>query len=140
MKEIPLTQGFVALVDDEDYERLACVDWHVAFHSGHPYAEHSHKGEIIKMARYIVNAQTGEDVHHIDGDSLNNQQENLHRCNRSEHMMLHKPGPLSEIMVGKMVKDYYDPAELSTNVDELCTISQFAASSMMKTNGDIEQT
>lgn len=30
MKEIPLTQGYVALVDDEDYDRVSAFKWYAA--------------------------------------------------------------------------------------------------------------
>ena len=33
MKEIPLTQGYVAQVDDEDYDRVVAFKWHADIHT-----------------------------------------------------------------------------------------------------------
>ena len=41
MKEIPLTQGYVALVDDEDYERVAQFTWHAGIDCRAVYAQRS---------------------------------------------------------------------------------------------------
>ncbi len=86
MKEIPLTKGQVALVDDEDYDWLAQWDWHVRWnctckqyavaHSS-PRSE-GHK-EII-MSRFIMGARMGERGDHWDHNLLNNQRENLRVC------------------------------------------------------------
>jgi hypothetical protein len=38
MKEIQLTQGKVALIDDKDYEKVSQFKWHAAKYSGHWYA------------------------------------------------------------------------------------------------------
>lgn len=116
MKEIPLTYGFVALVDDEDYERLACVKWRVTFHGGHPYAEHVHKGVCIAMHRYIVNAKKGEVVHHINGDTLDNQSRNLQKCLPSEHRKLHTNR--DKWTPDEMLRDYYDGPQVTIGIRE----------------------
>lgn len=38
VKEIPLTQGYVALVDDEDYERVSAFKWYSLVSSINVYA------------------------------------------------------------------------------------------------------
>jgi hypothetical protein len=42
VKEIPLTQGYVAVVDDEDYERVAQRRWHVRFTNTGRHAKDAH--------------------------------------------------------------------------------------------------
>lgn len=37
-REIPLTRGFVALVDSEDYERMSAHKWFAHGKIGHVYA------------------------------------------------------------------------------------------------------
>lgn len=83
MKEIPLTQGLVALVSDWRYEYLIQWNW-TAFKSTKSttiYAvrreNQGNKRIRIFMHREIMNAPTDMEVDHKDGDGLNNQDENL---------------------------------------------------------------
>jgi hypothetical protein len=88
MKEIPLTQGKVALVDNEDYEWLNQWKWHY-----HVYAmrnTHEHNRKKILMHREIIKAPAGMDTDHIDHDKLNNCRSNLRICTRSENQMNRK--------------------------------------------------
>ncbi len=90
MKEIPLTQGKVALVSDHRYEYLMQWKWSASCsHSGTWYAVRAvgtrdHQ-TYIKMHRLITNAPDGVPVDHIDGDGLNNTDENLRLCTTLEN-------------------------------------------------------
>jgi hypothetical protein len=80
MKTIPLTQGKVALVDDEDYEWLSRWKWY-AILNGHTWyaARKDCSGDrprAVSMHRQIMGEPEGK-VDHIDGDGLNNQRGNL---------------------------------------------------------------
>lgn len=81
MKEIPLTRGFVALVDDEDYVSLSAHRWYVdgVRVSRSTFPRGAYGGEVKeRMGRRIMNAHPGERVYFIDGDSLNCQRDNLY--------------------------------------------------------------
>lgn len=90
MKQIELTQGHFALVDDEDFERLIQFKWHVNKNRNVVYAERKDKRGIfrvtVKMHREILNAPKGYCVDHIDGDGLNNTRSNLRLCTNSENI------------------------------------------------------
>lgn len=82
MKEIPLTKGKVALVDDEDYERVNQYKWYAQTDkkSRTSYAlrrERNKEQTIQRMHRFIMNAPDGIEVNHWDHNGLNNQKENL---------------------------------------------------------------
>jgi hypothetical protein len=81
MREIPLTQGKVALVDDEDYEKLSKIKWCAHKMSKYFYAEHCvnrlDARYTLHMHREIMNCPSDKEVDHIDGDGLNNQKSNL---------------------------------------------------------------
>lgn len=85
MKEIPLTQGRYAMVDDDMYDELSKINWYYNVNSkGSQYPGYANakiiidgKRKTIAMHRYILGIIGKEVVDHIDGDSLNNQRENL---------------------------------------------------------------
>ncbi len=92
MKQISLTQGFVALVDDEDYEGLMQHKWCVLRTKGGPYAvrrrRNSEKGsrDMVYMHRQLLGAESGEPVDHVDHSGLNNQRLNIRLCTQSQNM------------------------------------------------------
>lgn len=81
--EIPLTRGKVALVDREDYDRVAVHKWHAIKAKCTWYAERGIKidgrNSTIGLHRELMNAQPGELIDHIDGDGLNCRRSNMRR-------------------------------------------------------------
>lgn len=87
-KEIPLTQGQVALVDNEDYEWLMQWKWFAhRTHGGWVAGRNSEKkcGKQIWMHRLIINAPNGLQVDHKDGNGLNNTRVNLRLATHSQN-------------------------------------------------------
>jgi hypothetical protein len=80
MKEIPLTQGKVALVDDTDYDYLNQWKWHVKFHGRTCYAIRNDRSggrqRTVYLHRQLLGELTGQ-IDHKDGNGLNNQRGNL---------------------------------------------------------------
>ena len=98
MKEIPLSKGFVALVDDEDYEFLSQWKWHVNIRGTNKYAQ-SRKyirgvgnDKMVKMHRLVMKPKNGEDVDHINGNSLDNRKQNLRLCSRGQNVSNKRKG------------------------------------------------
>ena len=88
MKTIPLTQGKVALVDNDDFGVLSDVKWFAAKRGRTFYAERSlprcdGRRRLEHMHRVVLERKLGRpispgmDPDHDDGDGLNNQRENL---------------------------------------------------------------
>lgn len=92
---VPLTQGQVAIVDAEDYERISHNNWHAAkpnktrpFYAqrggrknGKPYG--------VWMHREIIGAISGDGkwVDHINGNTLDNRKSNLRFVTPSQSNM-----------------------------------------------------
>lgn len=90
MKEIPLTRGMVALVDDADYERVVLEGaWHAhAPYKAYWYAWRTRNGtrpKTLGMHRFIVDAPTGMVVDHINHNGLDNRRANLRLCTVSQN-------------------------------------------------------
>jgi len=92
MKLVPLTKGYFAKVDDEDYDYvMSWGPWHASEASPNMfYAVHSTrqkgKNQKILMHRLIMNAEKGLEVGHINHDTLDNQKSNLRLCSHQENM------------------------------------------------------
>lgn len=85
-KEIPLTKGHVALIDDDDYERVSQYKWTFDNNGYAVRKAGGHKNpKKIMLHRFILDAPAGFDVDHIDHDLLNNVRSNLRVCNRSQN-------------------------------------------------------
>jgi hypothetical protein len=93
MKEIALSQGKAALVDDADFEWLSQWKWRaiqpekriecwyaVRYEGARP------KRETVYMHRQIVGAPVGAQVDHKSRDGLDNRRENLRIATRSQNM------------------------------------------------------
>lgn len=74
------------MVDDEDFERISSMSWHLLkSNGGNRYAINSNGKTHILMHRLIVNAVDGEFVDHINHDGLDNRKANLRRCSKNEN-------------------------------------------------------
>jgi len=86
VKQIQLTQGRVAIVDDQDYERVAAFRW-CAKHDKHTwYAIRCGTGNTtVWLHRFILNATKGVQVDHANGNGLDNRRGNLRICSHTDN-------------------------------------------------------
>jgi hypothetical protein len=89
MKTIPSTQGFVVLVDDEDFERLSKYRWRP--HSStraRPIREltKAEGGRMRYLHHEIFPPKPGLVVDHINGDMWDNRRCNLRYCTAAENV------------------------------------------------------
>lgn len=96
MKEIPLTQGKVALVDDVDYEALAAFKWYayrqdctfyakrmVVLPDGRRSAERLHRVVLSrKLGRPLARNEMPDHEH---GDGLDNRREELRLATKAQN-------------------------------------------------------
>lgn len=91
MREIKLTKDKVALVDDENFEMLNRFRWYASEESQTFYAKTDQGGRKNRvrhrMHRFIMKAEKGQFVDHIDGNGLNNQRANLRFCTKQQNNM-----------------------------------------------------
>jgi hypothetical protein len=95
MKEIQLSQGKVALVDDEDYKWLNQWRW-CAVKSRETFCasrgvRRDGKWSSERMHRLILRPLEYELVDHKDHNGLNNQKENLRLCTNGQNQMNRHP-------------------------------------------------
>ena len=81
-KSIPLTKGFFAIVDDEDFDKLNIFKW---YYISNRYAARWNGKENICMHREIMNTPDKMETDHINGNGLDNRKENLRICTTSEN-------------------------------------------------------
>lgn len=83
MKEIPLTKGKFAIVDDDMYEELSKYKWQ----ENHGYAcrNTNRKTKKLFMHNVIADTPSGMFCDHIDGNKLNNLRSNLRNCTKQQN-------------------------------------------------------
>jgi hypothetical protein len=81
MKNIPLTQGKFAIVDDEDYEELSKYKWTLS----NGYAIKTKYRKAILMHRIINKTPDNLFTDHKNGNKLDNRKENLRTCSTTEN-------------------------------------------------------
>lgn len=84
MKQIPLSRGLLALVDDADYERvIAAGPWSARPSGQTVYAQRRHGRTTQQMHAFL----TGwPNVDHHNGDGLDNQRTNLRETTHAQNM------------------------------------------------------
>ena len=95
MKEIKLTRGYVAKVDDEDYGWLSGYSWNANTRKSDGYTSARTTISMtfdgyrwtrgVKMHRIIMDAKDGQIVDHINGDPLDNRRSNLRFVTSSQN-------------------------------------------------------
>lgn len=95
-KEIVLTNGAIALVDDEDYARLS---GHVWYFDGRSYARRAWlvggKRHQIRMHQEVLQVEDGYFIDHINGNGLDNRKSNLRPATHMQNMRNRKPNEVS---------------------------------------------
>lgn len=92
MKKIPLTQGYFALVDNEEESMLKRHKWCVSVKATGVYAVRRvtvspKKHRMVYMHRLLIGLKYGDkkQADHINGDTLDNRKCNLRVCNHRQN-------------------------------------------------------
>lgn len=86
MREIPLSNGGAAFVDDEDFDLIAAYRWRRNI-GGYAVRSTTQNGvnRTYSMHRVIFGAVSGQQVDHIDRNRLNNVRANLRLATASQN-------------------------------------------------------
>ena len=88
-RQIPLTKGQVALVDDWRYEELMQGKWHALWSetTRSYYAVRREGQRSVRMHRHIMNTPAELECDHINHNTLDNQEHNLRNVTRSQNQL-----------------------------------------------------
>lgn len=83
MRLIKLSQGCKAIVDNGDYFRISQYKWNVTQNGhGYFYARRLDGKTPVYMHREVMYAKKGQEVDHINKDTLDNRSDNLRIVSR----------------------------------------------------------
>jgi hypothetical protein len=90
-RTIPLTRGFVAIIDADDWDMVSRHKWAAQKGGNSVYARTSIRGGdgkqyALLLHRLLLKSERGTFVDHIDGDGLNNIRANLRACSHAENI------------------------------------------------------
>lgn len=88
-KEIKLTRGLIAVVDEADFESLSAFKWNACPCGPNFYARRNTringKHGSVYMHRQIMSAPRGVEVDHVNHNSLDNRRDNLRLATRAQN-------------------------------------------------------
>lgn len=87
---IPLTQGKTAMIDDADLDIISPYKWYAMqvknrFYAAAHIRYGKHHYRMILMHRLIMGASTGQQVDHINMDTLDCRRSNLRFCTNAQN-------------------------------------------------------
>jgi len=88
--QIPISRGYFVTIDKEDHERVTQWKWTALPAPRTVYARRNVLGpngkqKSLYLHRFIMQAQDGCDVDHIDGNGLNCTKANMRICSRAQN-------------------------------------------------------
>jgi len=86
-KEIPISNGMISLVDDENFEEISKYEWHINYKYAQTFFYIDDKRICKKLHHLILDVPDGMEIDHIDHDGLNNQKSNLRVCTHQQNTM-----------------------------------------------------
>ena len=92
-REIPLSRGRVALVSDEDYERVSAHKWSLDRNGYAVRVTGARPRRKVMLHRFILDAPRGFDVDHINGDLLDTRRTNIRLATRAQNNANTGPRP-----------------------------------------------
>lgn len=94
MKEIPLSQGKFAIIDEEDFERVSKYKWsYINGYAKRAMVREDGKRRLYPLHRFIMGIPPESDlmVDHINFDRLDNRKQNLRTCTKGQNNYNHGP-------------------------------------------------
>lgn len=94
MKEIPLTKGQIALVDDDDFDMALQWKWwalasrrkyRTSFYAVRTIGQGADRGLQIYLHKYVIGIGRGVQVDHKNGNTLDCQKHNLRIATQSQN-------------------------------------------------------
>lgn len=88
MVEVPLTHGFVAIIDDEDAERVLAHRWRAKDEgrgAAHKSPQWYARNATTYLHRFIIGAPRGMQVDHVNGDRLDCRRSNLRLATNAQN-------------------------------------------------------
>lgn len=94
MKEISISKGFKAIIDDEDYFKIVQYNWHYSngyARRGLSWSRNSGlKRQYKPMQNEILECPIGLEIDHINHNRLDNRKSNLRIATRSQNIINRK--------------------------------------------------
>ena len=85
LSHLKLSQGMVALVDDEDYGYVARWKWYFDGRYAARWEQVNYKRTKVYLHRVIMCVFDGRQIDHISGDGLDCRKSNLRVCSQAEN-------------------------------------------------------
>jgi len=84
MKTIPLTQGYEAIIDDEDFAEVSKYKWYAS------YTKHNKRWDVRnrpcgKLSRFLMKPNSDELVDHKNHNTFDHRRRNLRVCTKLEN-------------------------------------------------------